>query len=189
MIEYEFKLMLTKKEYDCIKNVYGFGAETIRQVNYYYDTNGFDMNKKGTTCRIRQIGDYLCATKKNHSMLINGKSEEMSSPVHSIPDIMDFWGFTLRLQGSLVTERTNLKVNTDLMVTVDKNTYLGVEDYELEIEYDEENFILAECMLRHISEAMYFSGAVNSLEEFNLRLGKGKNKSARFFDRKKEVAL
>lgn len=184
MIEYEVKLMLSKEEYDFIMDVYDSEADSIRQVNYYYDTDGLDMNKKGITCRIRQIGDYLCATMKDHTDGAGGRSEEMSFAVYRVSEVMDFFGFHLRQQGSLVTERTNLKIKADVLATLDKNTYLGTEDYELEIEYQEDNLALAVNILKSIAEMLYSGGVINGTGEFLSRAGAGKSKSARFFDRK-----
>ena len=189
MLETEMKLLLSKAEYDYLYSAFESDSETILQTNYYYDTNNFDMDKKGTTCRVRKIGNYYCATMKDHKDMSHGLSEEMSTLVYCVANVMDFFGFHLRQQGCLETARTNLKFDCDVLVTIDKNSYLGIEDYELEIEYDEDKYFLASAILKRLSEMLYFDGIVSSTEEFVSRVGKGKSKSSRFFDRKRERKL
>ncbi len=189
MIEHEIKLMLTEKEYEYICAMFADSCETLKQINYYYDTNNFEMNKKGITCRVRNIGDYYCATMKTHKNTAFGISEETSFVVYSVAEVMDFFGFHLRKQGCLTTYRTNLKADFDILVTLDKNTYLGIEDHELEIEYDEEKCSLAYGFLRELSETMYFDSILRSQDELLLRAGTGKSKSSRFFERREEMKL
>lgn len=67
--EYEYKMLLTKEEYDNIRT----WAETnyislmrsFVQVNYYYDTPDFRFQKVGTTIRVRQAGDTLRVRSKS----------------------------------------------------------------------------------------------------------------------------
>lgn len=184
MIEYEYKLMLSEKEYNYIINAFDTNIDTIIQMNHYYDTAIFDMYKKGITCRIREIGDYMCATMKCHLDSVVGGSEERSFSVYRVSEVMDFFGFHLRKQGCLLTERSTIKIPLEVLATLDKNTYLGKEDYELEIEYLEGNEHLAMSALKTLEQLLYDGGLIYSNDELNSRLGKAKSKSSRFFETK-----
>ncbi|MBQ7335743.1 MAG: hypothetical protein IJW92_04665 [Clostridia bacterium] len=52
MIEFEKKILLTKEEYDCLFAHFGQEKPRVKQVNYYFDTDDFLMNRKNITCRI-----------------------------------------------------------------------------------------------------------------------------------------
>ena len=54
MIENEYKVMLSKEEYDRVKAVYQWDS-VINQVNYYYDTTDFYLRRNDITFRIREI--------------------------------------------------------------------------------------------------------------------------------------
>ena len=54
MKEFERKMLLSKDEYDILMKYLEKSGSTTRQVNYYFDTDDFLMNKKGVTCRIRE---------------------------------------------------------------------------------------------------------------------------------------
>ena len=184
MIEYEIKIMLSKEEYEFLLKEFGAGSNSIKQSNYYYDTDDMSMNKKNITCRVRKTGSSLKATMKEHVKGSMGKSEESSFMVYRVADIMDFYGHHLKNQGMLFTERTKLSVAGDVAATVDKNTYLGIEDYELEIEYDDINVFTAIDILEKIAEKLCYENFVSTPQQFLLRLAVSKNKSERFFARK-----
>ena len=58
MLEYEKKLIITQREYENIVTEY-LPSKTIRQTNYYYDTENLSLNRAGITFRIREIEDVL----------------------------------------------------------------------------------------------------------------------------------
>ena len=132
MIEHEIKYMLTAEQYEHILRLFSVKS-TVVQTNYYYDTEDLDMNKRGITCRIREKNDSYVATVKQH--LGGFESLEMSQVLQSLLDDSLFTGKKLKRWGNLTTERACVSEENEMIVFLDKNSYLGVIDYELEIEY------------------------------------------------------
>ena len=178
MFECEMKLPLTKREQDALLELADDPDETI-QTNYYYDTEMLDMQRKGITCRIREHKGSFVATKKTH--LANGVSNEETSEATGPFDISQF-GKNVKLYGEMITHRTVLLNINSVVAALDKNTYLGTTDYELEIEYEPEQREEAERWLRYYADNVDSTLAGEDAVEFIFRLSKFKAKSARFFD-------
>ena len=94
MTELEKKLLLTEDEYDYLMERFGYGSPLIQkpivtQINYYFDTDDFSMNRRNTTCRIRLKGGKYRATMKRHS------SEEVKQfcmkalPSFQVPSVIE----------------------------------------------------------------------------------------------------
>ena len=135
MLEYERKYMLTQAEYEALCQAYHGYIHT--QVNYYYDTKDRIFNYWGITCRIRHKDDVFTATVKSHHKIGLDCSREKSLVVRDQFDDTLFKGMHVILQGCLRTERMELSLANGVTVAIDKNYYLGIVDYELEIEYSE----------------------------------------------------
>ena len=67
---------------------------------------------------------------------------------------------------------------------LDKNEYFDTVDYELEIEYSVELEGNAFDSINAIAEILFRNGILNTDSELINRIGVGKNKSERFFERK-----
>ena len=72
MTELEKKLLLTEDEYDYLMEHLGYESPLIQkpivtQINYYFDTDDFSMNRQNTTCRIRLKDGKYKATMKKHA--------------------------------------------------------------------------------------------------------------------------
>ena len=96
------------------------------------------MNEEGITCRIRLKNGVYTGTIKKHIMNSDASIESDIKVRNGIYD-NGFIDMGLQLQGELVTERCILLKNSNCEVVLDKNTYLGYTDYELEIEYSKDN--------------------------------------------------
>ncbi|MBS5842858.1 MAG: CYTH domain-containing protein [Clostridiales bacterium] len=138
--EYEYKMLLTKEEYDNIRT----WAETnyislmrsFVQVNYYYDTPDFRFQKVGTTIRVRQAGDTLKGTIKKH--MEGGDvfhSKEKTFSTADLPRSIAYKNEIAVLQGVLVTERIEISLRKKLCLMLDRSSYLGRADYEVELEF------------------------------------------------------
>ena len=55
MIENEFKIMLSKEQYDAIHTLYSWDSE-VEQVNWYYDSESGELSGRHITCRVRTLG-------------------------------------------------------------------------------------------------------------------------------------
>ena len=63
MIENEFKLALTKEQYEIIHEEYAWDKE-FSQTNHYYDTDDLVLSGEHITCRVREIaGEYFLQMK------------------------------------------------------------------------------------------------------------------------------
>ncbi len=184
MIEHEKKILLTDTEYKKLLQLYGSGKLTIKQSNFYYDTDEFYFNKNGITCRIRDKNGKCVATIKKHRMDNIEKSIEYSQIVENEYDNSLFSDMNVVLQGCLVTERSVIIKNDDLEVVLDKNTYLNFTDYELEIEYLLESELRAEKLLHVLAESLYLKEDKTKVTEFCQRVEESRSKSKRFFERK-----
>ena len=67
---------------------------------------------------------------------------------------------------------------------IDRNTYLGFTDYELEIEYTEGHGDEAMHIIKHIVKKLSNYLEFYPAEELLNRVGKSKSKSERFFESK-----
>ena len=99
-------------------------------------------------------------------------------------DLDTFKDMGLILQGSLVTERIVLHKEKFCKAVIDRNTYLGFTDYELEIEYIEGHGDEAMHIIKHIVKKLSNYLEFYPAEELLSRVGKSKSKSERFFERK-----
>jgi len=152
MNESEYKYMLTIEQYDKILNHLKskYKMNTIIQVNYYLDTNTFELDEKDITLRIRQKKDSLRLDLKS-PVLRDGAlrvKNEFTRSISELPLTIKFendeWNdfisckSDMYLKGMLITERTIFIFNEGIEIDLDLNYYLGVMDYELEVEFQEE---------------------------------------------------
>jgi uncharacterized protein YjbK len=150
MLEREIKQLLDKKTYNDLLDagiLTAFEQSKQLQINYYYDTEEALLHRGGTTLRIRQKDAEL---KLELKYTVEDKQaykvkREISKPVSRLPAHIDLAESfrELSLQGntrlihSLVTERIGFQAGGGITVDLDKSSYLGKTDYELEIEFPE----------------------------------------------------
>ena len=142
--EIEYKFLVSEEEFNQFLvhfDTQGNNAVRKIQINYYYDTDDNMLNKNDVTVRVRQEQDKLkCQIKKhtNTSMALFF-SDEYCGCLERLPKVLRVEGIheELLLKGSLVTERREIKFGICGKLCFDINMYLGVIDYEIEIEYTE----------------------------------------------------
>jgi uncharacterized protein YjbK len=190
MKENEYKFLLPKDDYDnALEKAKGRFfqinlAEKI-QVNYYYDTSNNDLQKNNTTLRVRQIENNLKLEIKILEKTQNEFrcSDEISYPAEIIQDTISLPHEIRRrpylcnvysLQGCLVTHRTSIVLSNQIRVDFDRNMYLGVCDYEIEIEFEPTSDNIRE--VKNIIDALNLGCSVNIV-----------SKSERFFKQRSIV--
>lgn len=183
MIESEYKFLINLKSYEKLldKLKSEFGMKNILQINYYYDTDDFFLNKNDITFRIRQKNEKLnieikTLIERNNNLNIKN---EYTKFIDHFPlkinladtELMDKmkYNFDISLKGVLVTERTIFKNEDSFEINLDKNSYLGFIDYELEIEFQND---YKEKILEIINN-------IYDIEKSEIKPGK----NSRFFDR------
>ena len=184
MLEYEKKILLTEEEYTAIVNVMCKGVLPERQVNYYFDTDNLSMNKKGITCRIREKSGLFETTIKKHNLRHPECSAEDNLVVTTTLNTKPLEEMGLSFQGMLITDRIVICIDAICDLVIDRNTYLGYTDYELEVEYRESSRGYAQVVLENIANLLVREKIKVAKEEVLGRVGQGKNKSQRFFERK-----
>ncbi len=176
--ESEYKFLVTEKQFRALwkqfSETYSERASKI-QINYYYDTYDNTLSKENVTVRIRQVYDKLKWQIKRHSeekgaFLV---SDEYSGDLIELPKSVTVNGINekLYLKGNLTTERKILHFGNDSIICFDINVYLGVIDFEIEIEYNAEDKEIAATIANGV-------GTKNDLIT---------TKSARFFKRLEEI--
>lgn len=185
MLEFEKKVLLSPQEYDIILKIKQLSPVQV-QINYYFDTDDFSMDKRGITCRIRERNGKFKTTIKNHNLkyLDCGLEEDIIEKAEFDP--APFKARGLKYQGQLLTERRILLKDDYCEVALDRNDYLGYSDYELEIEYSEGCEIISQIILEHTAKLLIDAGILGNVDELLMRARNPKSKSQRFFERKIE---
>lgn len=187
MLEFEKKVILTEREYRFLTEYrYVRGRECV-QINHYYDTEDFHWCSQGITCRIREKDGIFQSTVKQHYVKDHDGSVESSWAATVGWDDAEFRNMGLIYQGCLETTRKTCEVTPYLKIMLDKNRYLGVLDYELEMEYEPtfEREVMQE--FDRMCEILYIHGIIESISDFKAGLGTGAHKSKRFFDVKRKI--
>ena len=187
MTEFEKKLLLTEDEYDYLMEHLGYESPLIQkpittQINYYFDTDDFSMNRQNTTCRIRLKDGKYKATMKKHSSGAD-RSTETEMEIHSGLESNAFTDMGLKLQGELITKRCVVFKDANCEAVLDKNEYLGHTDYELEIEYTPEHEKDAQAILKIFRDMLTRHKCFFAYKESIKELPGVPSKSNRFLER------
>ncbi len=142
MIEREYKFLLTEKQFHtALKTaaaLYG-ASKNQEQINYYYDDDSLSLNRRGITARIRQKGGSYGLHLKRHGHSENdyAVSEETEYIADGVPEAITLPEFgRLTYKGQLTTGRHTFMVGPDVSLDMDASIYLGLTDYEAEIEFN-----------------------------------------------------
>lgn len=157
--EYEMKFLVSRNDFKKSLRMLQtqFPQASINhkeQVNYYYDTDNFDLSDQNITLRVRQIENSFMLQEKQHNKDNVHISEETEKQLSSLPFSVVWRNKVAELQGRMKTLRTSIWVDERIKVDFDENHYLGVCDYEVEIEFQPEIRLQAEKLavalgLRH----------------------------------------
>ena len=150
MLEKEIKILLTKAQYQQVEGFFSWDEDYL-QTNYYFidlekfkTSRGYDI--KCDTVRIREKGNefrlqvkaFVSKEGNLHTMREFEKKVDKLSQVISSAELEDLTGMKfndLDCIGKLVTNRKECNKYKGITICLDKNNYLGLEDYELELEY------------------------------------------------------
>ena len=132
-------------------------SEHKLQANYYYDTDENTLNSEKITVRIRQQHSDMKLQIKKHREFDNGlsTSDEYSEKIDTLPSFMRIPDISdnVFLKGALVTERQVFSFGKNSNICFDENMYLGICDYEVEIEVDERDTAEALFVINYIGLA------------------------------------
>lgn len=149
-IEIEAKILVNEKEFNQLKTLLQIDEKLkVTQTNYYVDDQKGSLRSYGFALRIRELAQTYTLTLK--SPMAEGtleKNQQISKeaylalqnqsifPVGLIKDFLEMFGFdtsTLKIITFLKTDRYETKFE-GRHVCLDKNTYHGLVDYEIESE-------------------------------------------------------
>ncbi len=148
-LEIEYKLLITKKQYETIINNYPSHSSYV-QINYYFDTFNESLRKKRYMLRIRKKDHTYEFTLKKRGESIIGVDEyneivddnffqNLKNHRHVDSQILDMLSREgiciddLQLQHQLKTTRLDIPYANGV-ISIDKNEYLDTVDYEIEYE-------------------------------------------------------
>lgn len=176
MIENEYKLMLSKEQYERLLTEYDL--TTFEQVNHYYDTDDLQMSERHITVRVRELdGRFYLQMKlpteantkdseasKAHTPAIGSSIKvsrvELSKELDALPETLsakelsEFSGVdcpALAHIGTLKTTRSIWEFDGGEL-DIDRSEYFDKTDYELEIEFTDEQ--AASALLSEITDKL-----------------------------------
>lgn len=146
MIEREWKGLINKEQYEKLLKKINWDKE-IRMNNYYYMDSKFILEDENICVRVREIDEKkVLQIKRGIASSENiFLSEEREINIENIPELLEEaiinreFGLNihdLKLIGFLQTTRM-VKMENGNEFCLDKCDYLGMTDYELEIEFVE----------------------------------------------------
>ncbi|MGM9814170.1 MAG: CYTH domain-containing protein [Candidatus Enteromonas sp.] len=152
-IEIEAKALVQAEDYKKLTKAFR-GSPRYVQTNHYIDTEDRSLAKEGLAIRIREKGQSYELTLK--TPLSEGLLEK-NAPItyDQFVEFRDFGDFPktditrfllqldvditkLKILTSLTTERVDVEYEGGLL-SLDRNTYSGKTDYEIEFEYNSMN--------------------------------------------------
>ncbi|EGO8510065.1 CYTH domain-containing protein [Enterococcus faecalis] len=150
MIEKELKIMLSSYQYSELLKYFDNGTSK-KHKNYYFDDEVYSLFKADITCRIREKGNSFflqvkCPLESGSTYV---QKEEYTVEINSFSNTLDIFSFSLSnlplidcgslgVKGVLETLRYKKELDNQTIIFLDKNYYLDVVDYELEIEFQNE---------------------------------------------------
>jgi uncharacterized protein YjbK len=183
-IEKEIKYLINEADYSKLVSLQN--ADSIVQINYYFDTCDLWCYQNNVTIRIRQKNDnYELTTKQktkaslsyHHSIENNIKlSQRMFENYLSKgiePNQLGLYiGNHLYFIGKLETYRSKLNLGHGVVLDVDKNQYNNTVDYEIELEFEDysqidiiEQFLAAQKIDVRKAEYSKFARFVGSIAD------------------------
>ncbi|MDR0297956.1 MAG: CYTH domain-containing protein [Streptococcaceae bacterium] len=155
-LEIEYKTLLSMSEYETLRARFSH-VKPVRQVNHYFDTTDFQLREKRLALRIRTFKHSAELTLKvplevgnmEHNITLPlGEAEQMiadKSLLSALSDISEVCQLikdaNIKLSdvtciGSLATTRQEYQMPIGL-AALDANSYLGMSDFEFELEVDD----------------------------------------------------
>lgn len=145
LLEKELKTLLTKEQFEKLQVKIDI-EKHVSQINFYYSDDDGKILRNGCTIRVRGKVDNLKLEIKipvGNQGLIHVKNEYEKS-IEGVPykissqELFHVSGVELpdvTMKGFLITERFICQWDEYTEICLDRNSYLGIEDFELEVEY------------------------------------------------------
>ncbi|MDR2828635.1 MAG: CYTH domain-containing protein [Acholeplasmatales bacterium] len=142
--EIEFKTSITFEEYERLLHKFNLENSVFVQTNHYFDTDNYDLNNLHYVIRIRDKGNgRIKLTLKMHGKDgINNErhhpitSDEATKLMKSTFDTTKYFNiesYQVSYKASLTNYRATIQYKSGELF-LDKSTYNGITDYEIEYE-------------------------------------------------------
>lgn len=145
-IEKEYKVLLTKEQFDTLTSKYS-NLDFISQTNTYYDTSDWQIQKNFGSMRIREKNGKFLFTLKKHTdeglLELEKEVSENSVAVFQETEIKELLE-QLGIHDSII-ELTSLRTERAVVfngyaeICFDHSFYHDLEDYEIEYEYKQDH--------------------------------------------------
>ena len=178
-IEIEAKALVSQEEYRALCKAFP-NCERYRQTNYYIDSEDRVLLKEGIALRIREKdGVYELTLKTPLSQGLLEKTNNitmnqfaMLRDFEEFPDadlkrfliMLDIDVSSLKILCSMTTERIDVPYKGGLL-SLDRNSYNGVIDFEIEFEYN--NMAEAEATLLELLKENNVKAPLSSASKFH----------------------
>lgn len=135
--------MLTEAQYEKLRSSREFS--TVEQVNYYYDTGDLEMSARHVTVRVRELeGKFYLQMKLPTEKALS--RVELSRELEALPETLSGELLNSLAEGEYpdVKKLGSLKTTRSVWefdggeIDLDKSEYFGKTDYEVEIEFTNE---------------------------------------------------
>ena len=148
LLEKEYKVLLSVDQYKKIEGMFRW-QEVFTQTNYYYMDKENILSQKDVTVRIREKKNQFKLQTKvpfhNDENIVFTSKIEREMEMSGVPQLLskrelaevlpeEYQLQDVKRIGSLVTHRKVCQYG-DCEISLDSNEYLGVVDYESEIEF------------------------------------------------------
>lgn len=147
MQETELKVLLTEEQYVVLCKKFKCN-KVVNQINFYYSDELNIIRNQGITVRVRGKDNRARLEIKvpcGEQGLVHRKNE-YAKDLEAIPlnidrktikEIADIEVPRVAMKGYLITERKMVNWDNETEICLDRNQYLSVTDYELEVEYND----------------------------------------------------
>lgn len=149
-IEIEAKALVSQDDYRKLVKAYK-GYQRYTQTNYYVDNEALQLGKDGIALRVREKDDAFTLTLKTPlSQGLLEKNEPLTKkqfedfrdhhifPKTDMVRFLTMLGYDvneLKIITYLTTDRVDVELQ-DGLLSIDRNVYSGLTDYEIEFEYN-----------------------------------------------------
>ena len=160
-IEIEFKTAITKDKYEELLALFNLENNVFKQVNYYFDTDDFQLNQQKVVLRIRQKKEnfYKVTLKsqsehgafESHVILNETQAQDMIKNGFHTKSFFDDIDFFVTYKAKLENERVSTP-HTHGTLFFDRCAYYGITDYEIEYEvedYEEGLLVFKQFLAEH----------------------------------------
>jgi len=149
MLENEYKILIDETKFIHLFKQFEMD-DSLEQINYYYDTSNYSFYHKGITFRIRDSLRHKILQIKYPNIAENNYSSRIEKEfiIEELPLIISQYDIRkyisdividgdIKMLGCLKTFRWIKRLENNVLLCFDKNSYLGILDYEIELEFDD----------------------------------------------------